>query len=339
MEKKLTNEELAVFFRQISMVLSAGLAPAEGIQMLREDSAQSGAAVLDRILDALSEGKGFYESLENGRVFPAYALQLVRIGEEAGRLDQVTNSLADYYERQDALSREIRSALTYPLIMIGILLVILVVLLTKVLPVFNQVYRELGSEMTGISRVLLNAGTLLNRFAFPALLILVLLAVCLGWLTKKRRIRPFFLKKVDMLVAQARFADGVALTLSSGLDMEEGVQMAADLVEEPRLLAKIQHFRDSLSQGEDFSKALSDNEIFSGSGMRLILVGSKTGSMDEAMKKVAARYQEEAGQRVSDLVSLLEPAMVAGLSIIVGIILFSVILPLLGIMTGITTLS
>ena len=202
MEKKLTNEELAVFFRQISMVLSAGLAPAEGIQMLREDSAQSGAAVLDRILDALSEGKGFYESLENGRVFPAYALQLVRIGEEAGRLDQVTNSLADYYERQDALSREIRSALTYPLIMIGILLVILVVLLTKVLPVFNQVYRELGSEMTGISRVLLNAGTLLNRFAFPALLILVLLAVCLGWLTKKRRIRPFFLKKVDMLVAR-----------------------------------------------------------------------------------------------------------------------------------------
>ncbi|MDY3919319.1 MAG: type II secretion system F family protein [Candidatus Limivivens sp.] len=338
MEKKLTNEELSRFFQQLSMILKSGISSLEGIMIMEEDAASdAGRAILSKIREPLETGESLFHSLESSSVFPGYALHMVRIGEETGRLDTVTDSLSVYYERQDAVRKEIKSALAYPLIMLGIMTVIILVLVIRVLPVFNQVYRELGSEMTGFPRAVMNAGTLLGQFAVPILIVLALLGVLAGFLIREKKLPLPMLKNLSHSLSAGRLADGLSMALASGLDMEESLKLAGQLVEDPDMQEKVRLCLQNVSEGMDFCQALSQNAIFSGVYARMISVGFRTGSTDEILRKVAEQYQEETSRRIGRMISWLEPAMVAILSVIVGAILLSVMLPLLGIMSGIGT--
>lgn len=110
---------------------------------------------------------------------PAYLLQMVKIAEETGTLDEVMQALSDHYAREDAIMHSIRSAVAYPAVMAGMMIAVIIILLVKVMPIFNQVFIQLGTEMTGISRGLMNVGTVLNRYSMFFLALLVL-APC-GW--------------------------------------------------------------------------------------------------------------------------------------------------------------
>ena len=163
--KALSSQELASFCSQISSVLKAGISPSEGIAIMLEDtSAQEEQQILSAIQETLNTTGVFSLGLEDAKVFPEYMMNMVRLGEQAGRLDDVMEALALHYERESSLAAAIRSAVTYPCIMIGMMVLVVLVLITKVLPVFDQVFRQLGQNMSGFSKSLLLLGGSLNRF-------------------------------------------------------------------------------------------------------------------------------------------------------------------------------
>ena len=146
------------------LILRSGISSIEGISIMLEDSQNAGEKeLLSAVNDTLMQTGNLTQALEDTHAYPDYMISMVRIGEQTGRLDDVMDSLAVYYEKEDSLAESIKSAVTYPLIMIVMMLLVILLLIMKVMPVFNQVFIQLGSSMSGISLVILNIGQFLNR--------------------------------------------------------------------------------------------------------------------------------------------------------------------------------
>ena len=343
--KALSSQELASFCSQISSVLKAGISPSEGIAIMLEDtSAQEEQQILSAIQETLNTTGVFSLGLEDAKVFPEYMMNMVRLGEQAGRLDDVMEALALHYERESSLAAAIRSAVTYPCIMIGMMVLVVLVLITKVLPVFDQVFRQLGQNMSGFSKSLLLLGSSLNRYSAVFLAVLVLLAGLCLYFAKTESGRKTAAKLFSRLRltrgfshknAACRFASGMALVLKSGLTPEEGLTMAGKLTENPAFQEKISACQELLKDGAPLAEALSKSGIFTGMQSRLLLIGDKTGALDDAMDQIAVHYKDDLDTSIQNAISVIEPTLVAVLSILVGLILLSVMMPLLGILSGI----
>ncbi len=343
--KRLSNYEISSFCRQMALLIKAGISPTEGISILILDTHDKSAKeLLESINQVLLSGERFHVALEMSGVFPDYMLHMVTIGEESGSLDTVMESLADYYEREENISSSIKSAISYPLIMIFMMLVVVLVLIIKVLPIFEQVFAQLGTNMSGFSQSLLNIGNILNKYSFVMIILLVIIAglfIFFSLTYKGKELFKKFLskfrstKKVIQELDSARFASGMVLTLSSGMDTYEGLSLVNKLVETDEMKEKIEVCRNLLIDGDSFPEALEKANIFTSFYSQMVSVGFKAGSMDTAMKQIAQRFEKETERKIYSLISILEPTLVIMLSIIVGMILLSVILPLMGIMSTI----
>ena len=145
-----SNMELSSFCGQMALILKSGISSTEGLTIMLEDAAPGDErTVLEDLSSNMQETGSLFLALEHAGMFPSYMLHMVEIGEETGTLDEVMESLQNHYEREEAISRSIRNSITYPMIMTGMMTVVVIVLLVKVMPIFNQVFIQLGTEMTG----------------------------------------------------------------------------------------------------------------------------------------------------------------------------------------------
>ena len=345
MPKLLTNRELSSFCDQIAMILNAGISPVEGISIMLEDTTTAeGKQILGKISEQIETGQSFHTSVSAAEVFPKYALDMIEIGEQSGRLEEVMRSLSAYYEREENIAENIKNAVTYPFIIIGMMAVVILVLIIKVLPVFNQVFIQLGTEMTGFSRTLLNLGTTISNYALVFIVIIAMLVLLYFFMSKTpagQRLwgifcaKSVFTKPIYDKIASGRFASGMALTLSSGLDTDNSLEMVERLVDNSVMAQKINSCRSLVANGIGFAEALVNVGIFSSMYSRMISIGYKTGSVDKVMAKIASGYEEEVDTRINHLISVLEPTLVIILSVIVCMILLSVMLPLMAVIGGI----
>jgi type IV pilus assembly protein PilC len=343
--KKLSSYEISNFCRQMALLVKAGISPAEGVEIQIQDCRDSMTLkVLNKLSQVLQSGEKYHVALEMSGVFPDYVVHMVTIGEESGTLDTVMESLADYYEREENIESNIKSAVSYPLIMVFMMLVVVIVLIVKVLPIFEQVFAQLGTSMSGFSQSLLSFGNLLNQYSAVMTILLVILAVMFlffagtykGKMLFRRLLGKFGpTKKLMQELESERFASGMVLTLSSGMDTYEGLALVSKLVETDKMKNKIESCRSMLLEGDSFPEALEKSGIFSSFYSQMVAVGFKTGSMDAAMQQIAERFEHETERKIFSLISVLEPTLVIILSLIVGMILLSVILPLMGIMSTI----
>lgn len=342
--KALTNSELISFCRQSSLLLRSGISAMEGLYLMAEDTPEEeGREILSSLTEKLERSGSLSGALEASGLFPSYMCAMAQIGEQTGRLDDVMEALAGHYEREERLSKNIRGAVTYPLAMIGMMLIVILILLVKVMPIFQQVFSMLGMEMSGVSGALLEFSYALRNYS--AAFLLAALAVsavffCLFYTGKGQRkllafSRRFFLTRhLAERIACSRFADGMSLCLSSGLDLEQSLEMTARLIEHPEVSRRIETLRQDTAAGSSFADAVSAAGIFPGTYARMLSIGSRAGASDEVMRQIAVRFAEEVEDRLDGIVAKLEPTLVAVLSIAVGMILLSVMLPLLGIMSS-----
>lgn len=346
MKKKLSNEELITFCGQMALILKSGISSLEGIYIMEDGDVQTeGREILKEIREELEMCGMLYPAMEKTGVFPEYALHMTEIGEQTGRLDETMEALAAYYQREEEILDAVKSAVTYPVAMLGMLLVIVTVLFIKVMPVFEQVYMQLGQEMTGVARQLLNIGGWMRQSAIVLVVLAVVILIIVFFVIfyKKARIEFIskiqtigFMKKIAWKRARTRFASGMAaMALKSGLDMDESLSLSEKLTDYEPLKMKIQQCQEQMKEGETFPKALKEAHIFDGMQERLMIIGYETGAVDEVMEQAADLYQKQLQDQIQKMIAVLEPTLVGILCVIVGIILLSVMLPLVGIMAGI----
>jgi len=342
----LSPREVAAFCAQAAMMLKSGMSITDGLEVMAADTAGSaGKSILEGIHGRIEAGSSLHGALEGSGVFPEYFLDMVEIGEVSGKLESVMDSMSAYYEREEALRRMVRGALTYPLVMIAMMIAVIIVLVVRVMPIFSDVFAGLGAQMSGFSLAVMNFGQALSRYSLAIVISLAVVAAAFWALSLTQRGRSslerarasFFLTRgLYLKIAQGRFASAMALMLSSGMDVDQSLEMTRGLVKTPTVAEKIAQCQDQINRGESFSQAVAKVGLFSGVYASMVSVGFKTGSVDTVMEKLAARYEEEASARINGIIAVLEPSLVAVLSVIVGMILLSVMLPLMGIMSSIS---
>ena len=342
--RPLSDYELSSFCGQMYLVLKSGISSREGIDaMLEGTTEKSEIDLLNAIAENLETTANLHDSLEATKAFPRYMLKMVKIGEESGTLDDVMNSLSNHYEREDSIKRSIRNAITYPAILAAMMIIVIIVLLVEVMPIFSQVYTQLGTEMTGFSKVLLDIGNGIGNYGYIIIIVVAVAAAVAIWGTRSTAGKNFFRKikkkfnigkKNDHDISACRFASAMALMLHAGLDYGQCLDLAKGLSDSEEFNSKIDKCKELLDGGTGFSEALFKAGIFSGLYARMASVGSKTGSFDQVMNEISDQYMNAVDTRMSNRLAAIEPTLVIVLSVLVGAILLSVMLPLMGILSS-----
>lgn len=336
--KTLSASYISSFCMELYLILQAGITLTEGMEILCEgepDQANKQALLL--AVASMQEGEPLCDALLKTAAFPKYVTDMVRVSEETGNLDRGLKALSVYYERRAQLEQNIRRAVLYPAVLLCMLTAVLVVLIVEVLPMFNDVYSQLGGTLTGLGAVILDFGTLLRAHWVAAVVIVIaLLAIATTFITlgQKSGLRVLLSKKLGMSVATAKLASVLAMSLHSGLDTDSAMEMAENLTEHPVLRRKIALCRQELESGEGFALAINKVGIFSGLNCRMLDVGIRTGAIDEVMDDIDRRCDTETQDAIERYIGSVEPTLVMIMSILVGVVLLSVMLPLAGIMTA-----
>ncbi|MDR0875896.1 MAG: type II secretion system F family protein [Clostridiales Family XIII bacterium] len=339
----LSAEELAAFAAQLSLTVKTGIPLSEAVMILMEDAETDAAKkLLGTILDKLEIGASLADALKATEVFPVYMTQMIEIGETSGRLDHVLDSLHRYYDREDNIAKSAKSAITYPAIMLVILIVIIIILVTKVLPIFQQVFNTLGGEMTPLAQGAMRVGEIISNGSVVLVCIVVAIAVILivmrltpGGRKAMGGLGQRLFRQLTDRMAAAKFASGMSLMLASGLDVDRSVELTLPLMSNPKMYDKVDKLKGLIGDGASFTDSVVATKIFSGMQSRMLALGFKSGNLDNVMDGIADNYEKEVDERLDSLISIIEPTMVAILCVIVGLILLSAMLPLLGVMSSI----
>ena len=347
MEHQLLSDlQTASLCRELSLLIHAGVRPGDGLTLLTQE--EQDASLRELLADMAGQtdlGLSLSAAFRDSGRFPVYVTGLLEAGERTGHTEEALRALSDYYEHRDRSNRQIRHALTYPVILLLLMLVVIVILLSRVLPVFDQVYASLGGRLTGVAGGLLLLGRWLDA-AMPVLcvlLALVLLLLAAFSLSDAFRARVLALwrsrrgdRGILRMLNDAHFAQALSLGLRSGLPMEEAVDLGANLLSEvPAAADRCRQCREHLAQGASLADALRDTGTLPAASCRLLALGLRSGSGDTVMEEIARRLSEEADDALEHRVAQVEPALVLVTSLRVGAILLAVMLPLMHIMTAI----
>lgn len=337
MEKqKLSTGYISSFCRELYLIMQAGIPLAEGVEILRQGEGQAND-VLSAVVETLQDGYGLREALERTGEFPRYMVDMIGVGEQTGNLDRGLKALSVYYDRQEQMEQTIRRAVLYPALLLTMLTAVLVVLVVEVLPMFQDVYAQLGGTLTGLGAVILNFGVLLKAhwiLAIGVVILVVILGVFLIRLGQKDGRRVLLSQKLGQAVAVSKLTAVLAMAVQSGLDLDMAMEMASKLTQHPVLREKIDRCRGYMAEGEGFVESIRKEKILSSLHCRMLAVGLRTGAMDEVMEDVANRCETVAQTDMDRHIGSVEPTLVMVMSVLVGVVLLSVMLPLASIMTS-----
>lgn len=344
-KNNLSHEELSDLCLELSMLLHAGVGSGDALSLLAEESDSAYRSMLSAMAERVDSGSRLSQAMREEGRFPVYVCGLVEVGEQTGHAEEALAALSRYYEGRARMDRRIKGALLYPAVMLMLMLVVIAVLLVRVLPIFDDVYASLGGRLTGVAGGLLAMGQWLDG-AMPVLW--VLLAAVVAFLAAFAAVPSFREhltgvwrksrgdKGLARKMNDARLAQALSMGMASGMLLEQAVELASGLMEDvPQAKAWCADCRTRLEQGERVSKAMKDSSLLPAAACRLLELGQRSGAGDTVMEKLAQDLSEESQAALEDQVSRVEPALVLVCSILVGMILLSVMLPLMNIMAAI----
>ncbi len=336
--------EISAFCLELQLMLKAGIAAGEALHLLADDEHRPAlSAFLAALSQRVDAGEALHTALEAVGGLPDYAVHMIEAGEATGRLESALSGLSHYYDERDRLQRSIRSAVSYPLVLLCMVLFVIIVLIAKVLPVFNDVFISLGATLTGFAAFAMGLGGWINAHAgllvgiFGGLALLFLLLLLLPPLRRAlsgRRTQRRSRGRLAAAVGAQRFAAAMSMALASGLELDDALQLADRLADDAVMSERIAVCRRTLQQKGSFSEGIAASGIFEPRYARMIAVGVRTGSADTVMAEIARRCADEVEDGVESRVRRIEPTLVIVMSVLVGAILLSVMLPLMSIMSS-----
>ncbi len=344
-KKELSSLELSYFFEQLAIFSKSGIATWECLALICENmTAKRDKKMYYNLYSWVVDGMTLSLAMKQAGCFPDYAVGLLEVGEQTGRLEEASAALHVYYQGKDRLSQSIRSSVVYPLSMAGMILVVIFVLLVQVMPVFEQVFAQLGLALNSVSQFLLDLGQMLSQYTVyvlvvlaAVLLVFVLLKVIPGGqrlLTNLYDVFPLT-RRLSQSEGANHFAFSMALMLGSGIDALYALEFSMMITKSPTVRKKILFIIERMEAGASLTEAIVASEIFLPMYNGMVEAGMRSGTVSEMMMSVAERYFDDTQKLTQKLLSIIEPTLVAVLCLMVGMVMLSVMLPLTGILAGI----
>ena len=347
-QELLESGALSAFCGSMATMINAGIQVDEAVLMLGENrEASRFQEVCSTIYRQVVGGDTLAEAMQASGGFPAYAVGMVETGERSGHLEQVLRNLEMYYDEEARLFAKLSQSVSYPAALLAIMTVILAFSTFVILPVFTQVYESMASSLVAGSTASVGAS---HAIGIVSLVIVAACAAGAIWLAvsshgeRGRRRVMSLLERLPLTreamyqLALSRFTASLAAYVSSGITTEEAMLRAMGTVEHEELLVRLQRAHESMVSRDSprsLAQAIGEHEVFEPLYARMLNVGIRSGSADEALSEFSEAFFDDAVSQIDHALDLVEPLFAAFLTISVGITLVALMLPLVGIMRAV----
>ena len=345
MKRKLTSAYLSMFCAEMSVIFQAGITLGDGVKVLIADADRDGKIVLQSLLDELAKGETFSGALEKSGYFTGHIVGVVKAGEKTGRTVEMLKALSEYYDRLDRLAVTVKNAVFFPLILLAMMIGVILILITQVLPIFSDVFGRHGARMSPLASVFMRVGEwfsgvsvifaiIFGMLFAIALILRIFPAVRMGAGRKLRE--RWGGHGIFGETSSYHFISVMALSVESGLKAKEAVELASAVSGGTRATDK----RNAeclrlLSEGATLADAMGGSGILSAREAQMLNFGARGGETDATMAEITRRKERNLFDRINRIIARVEPTLIILISVIVGVILLSVMAPLMGIMNSI----
>ena len=341
---KVSDKEMAIFTRQFSTMIDAGLPLVQCLNILAEQSdSKTLRSVTGQVARNVEAGSTLADALRrHPRTFDDLVTNLVEVGEAGGILDVVLQRLSAYIEKAAALKRKVKAAMVYPSAIIGVAIMVVIFMLTFVIPTFAQMFKDLGADLPLPTKVVLWLSTFVRTYI---LLIIAAMVGCVLALRSYYRteggratIDALMLKlpifgTLIRKVAVARFTRTLGTLVQSGVPILDGLRITARTAGNKVVEKAVLQCRAAVTEGKTLAEPLRVSGVFPPMVTQMISVGEQTGALDAMLSKIADFYDDEVDTAVSTLTSLLEPIMIVFLGVVVGGLVVAMYLPIFKLVT------
>lgn len=338
-KKGISRKELANFCRQFAVMLKSGLTVMQALHVfLREGSKRRLREGVRDIIQDLERGKSLSEAMaRHPHLFPSLLVNMVEAGEAGGILDQVFERMAAYYQREHELRSKILNSMIYPAIVAVLSIVVANVLVLFVLPRFLELFAGQEEMLPLTTKIIIASVNFLQNY-YLYLLIGVIIVVALiarflrtdyGKSLKDRLSLTLpLIRTVNKKILISRFTRTMGTLLSCGVPLMQAFDIVKKVIHNRVMVAGLERAQNSIREGRSISDPLGETGIFPPMVLQMIAVGEESGSLEQMMERVAAIYDYEVEQTLSRLTSLIEPAMIVFVALIVGLVVISIIAPM-----------
>lgn len=335
--KKLKSAEISTFCRETSSMLAAGISLVRAMNIItKRDLSPKLKYAFGEILSSIKKGIALSDAMELlGKTFPPMLINMVKAGEASGRLDETMEKMADYYEKDTRLTKSIKSALTYPIILAVLTVVVAVGLMTFVVPMFADIFE--GMELPAITRVVMGISNGLTENYIQVIIAAALIFIAIYFIMQVEKVRfaldKFKLKmpifgKLLKIIYTARFSRTLASLYSSGLSIINALQISKDTIGNRYLTKQFDDVIRSVRSGNPLSSSLEAVVGFDKKLSETIAVGEETGQLDSLLVSIADSFDYESDMAIKKMMTMIEPIMIIVLAFFVVIIMLSVLLPI-----------
>ncbi len=331
--------DIALFTRQLAVLLRAGMPHVDALAAVLDQIESKGLIkIVYQIKETISEGAALSVALDqHKRYFPKLYVNMVKAGESSGALEIVLFRLADYMDKQLALRRRVTSALMYPSLMIVVGFGVLFFLMTYIIPTITKIFSQLNRALPAPTVILINVSSFLRSYwwAMAALLALALLLLDQYQRTEGGRARWDRLKlalpifgKLNRKMAVARFARTLGTLTQSGVNLMDSLEIVKSIVDNRVIALAVDDAQESVRKGEDLASSLKRSNVFPPVVIHMIALGERSGQLEDMLISVADTFDDEVDTTLAGIVSLLEPAMIVIMAVVVGFIVLAMLLPI-----------
>ncbi len=341
---KVKLNELTTFCRQFAIMISTGIQLLDCIDILKQ---QPYSAYFKSILQVISEdikgGAMLSEAIDkHKKVFPDFFCSMVHVGEASGKLDSVFLSLADYYESDAAVKRKVKSALSYPLMLAGMTVAIVILMLAFVVPTFRDSLSQLDVEIAGFTKAVYDISDFILNYWHIMILLVILIGggIFLFSRTKsgKRvmdviKIKAPLIGRIQTNLITARFARAFSILLSSGMDLASALDSTSVILGNSYIKKRFDEAAEDIRHGVTLTNAFAKQNIFPQMLIQMLSVGEQTAALEEVLTRSCAFFDDQVETSLNSLTSKIQPAMLIIMGLVIGTLFLAVYSPMLSIMT------
>lgn len=337
--RQIGMKTLSIFCSQFAITLRSGMPIARAMRMLAgQCSDKRLKGIMESAAKDVAAGSTIAAALERHQErFPLTFIEMIRAGEQSGTLERSFERLHQFYEKSYKTTEKIKSALTYPIFVIQVAIVVLVVVMAKVIPALAEVFLELGGELPLITRMLISVSdffaqwwlVMLAFFAGACLLYQIYVRTPRGRLMNAKLLLSLpFLGTINRMNASAQFTHTLAVLLGAGVTLNQAIGITARVMDNALFQENVRAIKDGIEWGRSLSDCLNRKSCFPQTMVDMCSVGEETGALKETLEHMADYYTNEADYRTQRLLTMLEPMLLAGLSLLAGVIVISIYLPI-----------
>ena len=337
--KKIKLKDISLFCKQMSVMLNSGIPLNNAVDILEQQTdAKNLKASLKVISKGLKEGNQLSKSLiEQNGLFPDLLIRMVQAGEKTGKLDEVLERMSEHYNKELKTSRQIRGAMIYPAVLAFLAVAATLVLLYVVIPNFSGIFEQSGVALPLPTRIVLAASNFVQSYwyiLFGGVGLLVFLFLRYRSTEAGRyqldqlKLKMPVVKGPMQKIVTARFASTLATLTSAGIPLVEAIDSAAATTNNAVVIDKLRIANEGLQKGERLTGMLTSTGLFPPMMLSMVKIGEESGSLESMLNKTSDFYEEELEAAIKQLLSLLEPAMIIVMGVIIGGIVASVMLPM-----------